>query len=115
MKLLKLVKGFERHHLTQWPEHRKQMMPEHDVEKSVSKSNIEVIGPVATKVCIVVVRKYCLGGAFCPMSSTMVIFEIVFGGLGLTILRRGMYAWQMLNYYTINIHLPLAKQAGFCL
>ncbi len=46
MQLLKLVKGFERHHLTQWPEHRKQMMPEHDVEKSVSKSNIEVIGPV---------------------------------------------------------------------
>ncbi len=39
------------------------MMTEEDVDLHVSKSNIEGIGPVATKVCIVLVSK-CLNDIF---------------------------------------------------
>ncbi len=41
------------------------MMAEDDVDLSKSKSNIEGIGPVATKVCIVLVSTYFLDTIFC--------------------------------------------------
>ncbi len=85
--LLKLVK-FEPLHLTHWLEHRKKkIMRKDDVDLFVSKSNIEVVGPTATKICIFLVRKYCLGGTLHLASSATIPLEAVLW-LELAILRK---------------------------
>ncbi len=51
-------------------------MSEEDADLCISKSNIEVIGSTATKICVYLVRKYCLGGTLHHLASSAMMIPL---------------------------------------